>query len=196
MNINKIITEEFNNLLKEFKLKEFNHSLTHNLFDDDNVLNENDQELRDQVIFLIKNNQWEPQNPKSFRESLLKSKHPDMLTDYSESELSDMKLFKLKNFNIGYALKTNQYKPYSEIVAVHNNEPDVKNIGGELMQSAINNGGCYLDHFDSEKLSSLYKSMGFEEYDRDMYNSMYDPTGSFKNKYGELDVIYRKHKNC
>jgi hypothetical protein len=164
--------------------------------DNKNSLNENDNsDKRNDVLSLIKTNQWEQPNPESFYNSLKQSKHPLMLSDYSPQELSKMKLFKLKNYNIGFALKQFDNKGYSEIVAVHNNEPDIKNIGNELMQAAINNGGCYLDHYDGF-LSNLYQNMGFIEYNRDEYNPEYDKENSFQNKYGKKDVIYRVHKNC
>jgi len=159
-------------------------------------INEGDENLKQIVVDKINNNDWEKQNPESFRESLLKSRHPLMLTDYTSSELSQMKLFKLNDLNIGYALKTNEHKPYSEIVAVHNNEPNVRAIGNELMQSAISNGGCYLDHFDVSKLTNLYQSMGFDEFKREPYNAEYDTNGEFKNSYGEVDIIYRKYRGC
>ena len=78
-----------------------------------NTLNE-DINKRNEVLNLIKNNQWEGQNPQSFYDSLKQSKHPLMLTDYSPIELSKMKLFKLKGYNIGYALKQFDNKGYSE----------------------------------------------------------------------------------
>jgi len=31
---------------------------------------------------------------------------------------------------------------------------------------------------------------------RDKFDTQYDQDGSFRNKYGESDVIYRKHINC
>jgi len=194
--MNKIIQDEINNFVTERinKQRIANHNRLNELFSGD--LNEGDDNVRQEVIILIKNNDWDEQNPKAFRESLSKSKHLMMLTDYTESELSQMKLFKLNGFNIGYALKNHEGKPYSEIVAVHNNEPNVRGIGDILMKSAISNGGCYLDHFDSEKLSSLYNGMGFIEYSREPYNPEYDRQGEFKNAYGELDVIFRKHRNC
>jgi hypothetical protein len=76
-------------------------------------------------------------------------------------------------------------------VAVHNNEPDVKNIGDQLIQSAIDNGAQYLDHFDGF-LSNFYQSKGFKEIGRDKYDPQYDPNGEFAQKYGKQDVIYRK----
>lgn len=150
---------------------------------------------RDDVLSKIKNNDWEkPQNPKSFKKSMGLSKHKEMLSPYSTSELSQMKLYKLNGYNIGFALKKKD-GDYKEIVAVHNNEPNVKGIGEELMRSAIKKGGCYLDHFDGY-LSGFYSGLGFEEIDRDKFDPQYDADGNFRKKYGESDVIYRKHKNC
>ncbi|MFW6272435.1 MAG: hypothetical protein ACOC2U_01485 [bacterium] len=189
-----IINSEIHFFLQErnFNLKINDLERLNELFFSQEISENNNIDKKNEIVSLIKNNQWINPTPSEFRDSLLKSKHPLMLTDYNESELNQMKLFKLKNYNIGFALKNHDGKPYSEIVAVHNNEPDVSGIGDELMRSAIKNGGCYLDHFDSSKLSSLYSSMGFEEIGRDKY----DPQGNFKSKYGTLDVIYRKHKNC
>ena len=143
------------------------------------------------VLDLIKNNEFE-NDAKSFKKSLSKSKHSEMLTDYDEKELKKMKLFKLKGYNIGFALKKKDGK-YNEIVAVHNNEPNVKGIGTDLMKAAIANGGEYLDHFDGF-LTKFYQKLGFEEYARDKFDPQYDEDGSFRAKYGEADVIYRKLK--
>jgi hypothetical protein len=172
----------------------FNHRLQESLFR--NSLNEEaDTDKREDVLQKISNGDWEqPQNPKSFKDSMDISKHKEMLTPYSTGELAQMKLYKLNGYNIGFALKKKN-GGYKEIVAVHNNEPDVKSVGKELMKSAIKAGGCYLDHFDGY-LSSFYDSLGFEEIDRDKFDAQYDQDGSFRNKYGESDVIYRKHKNC
>lgn len=196
MHIKRIIREEIDKHLGSEDYREIaaNQALMLDLFAES--LNEYDQELSRKVSEMIKTGQWEQPDPEEFYESLMKSRHKEMLTVYSPSELSDMKLFKLPGLSIGYALKTNDKKPYGEIVAVHNNEPDVKGIGEELMHSAVRNGGCYLDHFDSNKLSSLYSATGFEEVGRDAYDPKYDAEGAFSNKYGKLDVIYRKHRSC
>jgi len=172
------------------RLFEFNNQLS--VFQ--KTINEQDQTKRDLVLKHLSDNNLET-TPEDFLQSLIQSRHPDMLTPYTKSELSDMKLFKIPGMNIGYALKKIESGNYSELVAVHNNEPDVSNIGKNLVDSAIHNGACYLDHFDGF-LSSLYQSMGFEEYKREPYNPQYDPDGKFKSKYGEPDIIYRKHRNC
>lgn len=158
------------------------------------VLNENNDRKRDLVVKGLEDGDWETPNPSVFLKSVNKTKHKEMLTDYTTSELGTMKLFKLNGYDIGFALKKKDGK-YSEIVAVFNNEDDVKGIGKILVQSAIDNGGCYLDHYDG-KLTKLYEPMGFVEYDRYKFDPQYDKDGSFRKKYGEKDVIFRKYKNC
>ncbi len=144
----------------------------------------------------INNGKFEPQDAKRFKEALSKSKHEKMLTDYSESELNNMKLFKVEDLDIGFALKkSEQTGKHDEIVAVFNNEPSVSGVGNDLMKQAIRQGGCFLDHFDGY-LSSFYEKLGFVEYKRDEFDPQYDKDGSFRNKYGDSDVIYRKHTNC
>ena len=196
--IKNIVESVVKNYLREryFKIKETEFNRINEMFFSENI-NEGNSEKRNEVINLIKNNSWQENvSGEEFKTTLMKSKHPEMLTDYSVGELNNMDLYKIEGFDIGYALKDHGNKPKSEIVAVFNNEPDVSGVGEELMRSAIRNGGCYLDHFDSNKLTSLYSTMGFEEISRTGYDPEYDPNGSFKKKYGELDVVYRKHKNC
>ena len=201
MDLKNLISEEIQKFAMDNNKQEIkaNDALMLDLFFGSGM-NEQDVEvsgdLRAKVIQMINNEQWEEPNAESFHNSLSQSRHKEMLTVYGVNDLAQMKLFKLPNLNIGYALKTNEHKPFSEVVAVHNNEPNVKGIGEVLMRSAIKNGGCYLDHFDSEKLTGLYSSLGYEEMGRDEYDPQYDPDGSFKDKYGELAVIYRKHRSC
>jgi hypothetical protein len=170
-----------------------NHIRCSHLFRSSRLM-ENDSGKSQSVIDALEANDWEEKDASKFRTALMKSKHKEMLTNYSVDELSKMKLFKLKGYDIGFALKKKGSK-YNEIVAVFNNESDVKGIGKELMLAAIKNGGCYLDHYDGF-LSNLYSSLGFNEYKRYKFDPQYDKDGSFKKKYGEADVIFRKHKDC
>lgn len=204
MNISKILKEELEKESNKqaYALKINEHQRKCSVFGEveinelDDRLDGYDDTNEEIVINMILNDKWEnPQNAKSFYDSLNKSKHMKMLTDYSVHDLNSMKLFKLEGFNIGYALKEFKDKGFAEIVAVHNNEPNVKGIGTHLMKSAIKNGGCYLDHFDGF-LTTLYNSLGFDEYERYAYDPQYDEDGSFAQKYGQQDVIYRVHKNC
>lgn len=195
LKLENIISEVVKNHLGggySYKLRESNDFRTRSLFEE--VIVESDSNITNDVLDKIRNNQWEPQNPQRFKEALSKSKHKEMLSDYSTSELGQMKLFKLEGYDIGFALKMFNGR-YSEFVSLFNNEPEAKGIGKELVNAAVKNGGCYLDHFDGY-LSNLYQSLGFEEYKRDKFDPQYDQDGSFRSKYGEADVIYRKHKNC
>jgi len=145
------------------------------------------------VVNSIKNRKWDS-DPERFYNSFMKSKHPKMLTPYSVEELSQMKLFKVPHYDIGFALKQWKDGTFSEVVAVHNNDSRVKGIGDVLAKATITEGGRYLDHFDGI-LSDLYSKAGFSEYQRYGYDPQYDPDSSFKDKYGALDVVYRHHNS-
>ena len=132
-------------------------------------------------------------NPKSFLNSIRKTSRAEMLTDYTLEDLEDMMTFKLNGYDIGYALKKDDNGDYSEIVSVFNNS-GIKGIGDDLIQSAVSNGGRYLDHYDGF-LSNFYSKHGFEEYKRDKFDPQYDPTGEFRDKYGEADIIYRRYNS-
>lgn len=155
---------------------------------------ENAEERKQDVIYKIERNEWENCTAEEFKNSMSKSKRIEMLADYNISELSQMKLFKLQGYDIGFALKKRNGQ-YNEIVTGFNNDPVVRNIAQQLINAAIRHGGCYIDHFDGY-LSKLYSSLGFVEYKRDKFDPQYDPQGQFQKKYGALDVIYRTHKSC
>lgn len=158
------------------------------------ALNEDQNDERAAVIAKIDSGQF-TDNAAEFKNSLSQSRHREMLTDYSIGELSQMLLFKVDGYNIGYALKKMKNGAY-DIVAVHNNEPDIKGIGNVLMASAIKNGGCFLDHYNTPALDNLYTKMGFIEISRDEYNADYDEGGILKAKHGAVDVVYRVHNTC
>ena len=179
---------------------EYNTSLAEKLF----TLQEGGDEKKSaEAIDKIKNEQWEEQSPDSFYASLTcnsqekdicYNKHPEMTTVYPTSELSRMKLYKIEGMNVGFAMKEKDGK-MQEIVAVHNNEPGVGGVGDLLMEKALAYGGCYLDHFDTGVLSNLYSEMGFVEYDKYDFDPQY-VSSAFIEKYGEADVIFRKHDKC
>lgn len=173
---------------KKFKSNILEHLLSMDVFSTINEEAEIASET-EEVRELLKDNVLET-TPQEFYDSLIKSKHIKMLTPYSIDELSQMKLFKVPGYSIGYALK--QQEDGLDIVSVHNNEPNVKGIGKDLIQSAIRNGGNMLDHFDIEPLNTIYSEAGFKEYARDHYDPQYDENGEFAKQYGEKDIIYRK----
>lgn len=187
------------NTLKSNKYKKlmYEYEALLSFVENDKLLDESDNEKRRDVIELIRNNEF-VNDPQGLYDSMKLNKHPKMLTFYPVSELSQMKVFKIPNYNIGYALKKRENgdsNNFDEIVAVHNSEDDVRGVVDELIQSAVKNGGCYLDHFDGF-LSDVYSRNGFIEYKREDYNPQYDQDSTFKNKYGESDVVYRVHKSC
>lgn len=201
----KSIFEKWNTFVEEsqessrFREIEYNTSLATRLF----TLEEGDGEKSAEAANMIKNEQWEEHSPESFYASLTcnsqekdicYNKHPEMTTVYPTSELSKMKLYKIEGMNVGFAIKEKDGK-MQEIVAVHNNEPDVGGVGNLLVEKALAYGGCFLDHFDTGALSTLYSSMGFEEYDKYDFDPQY-VSAEFIEKYGEADVIFRKHDKC
>lgn len=179
---------------------EYNTSLAEKLF----TLQEGGDEKKSaEAIDKIKNEQWEEQSADSFYASLTcnsqekdicHNKHPEMTTIYPASELSRMKLYKIEGMNVGFAMKEKDGK-MQEIVAVHNNEPGVGGVGDLLMEKALAYGGCYLDHFDTGVLSNLYSEMGFVEYDKYDFDPQY-VSSAFIERYGEADIIFRKHDKC
>ena len=189
--ITEITTDKYTRL---YQIKKSNHERLTEIFDDALFESElGNEEKRTDVLNKIKNGDYEKQNSNNFQKALKKSKHPYMLHMYSISEFNKMKLFKLSGYDIGFALKKWSDGTYSEIVSVFNNEPDIKTIGKELLKSAIKLGGRYLDHFDGF-LSGLYSSLGFKEYNREKFDPKYDTDGSFRNKYGTSDIVYRVYK--
>lgn len=154
-----------------------------------------------EIESLIINDEWDKNvTPKEFKSSMSSSSRREFLVDYSIEDLQKMKLFKLKDYNIGYALKrrfdysTNQYlsENYDEITSLHNNETNVSNLGKLLMESAVRNGGIYLDHFDGH-LSKFYSDLGFEEYKRHGLDLNWEGDRVVRDKYGDIDIVYRSY---
>ncbi|MDR1123708.1 MAG: serine protease, partial [Elusimicrobiota bacterium] len=88
----------------------------------------------------------------------------------------------------GYAIKND-----GDIVSVFNNALDVRNISTELLQSAKNNGGTKLYHFDNP-FNGLYDKLGFKEYKREKWNDEYKPM-NWDDKDGNPDVVYRRYEH-
>jgi hypothetical protein len=164
------------------------------MIEEDSKLDDNDEDIRRDILNKIKNDEF-VNDVDEFYDSIRKSTRPEMLTLYEKHDLGNMKLYKVDGYDAGYALKQqDEDGDYNEIVSVFNNS-GVKGIGSELVNSAIRNGGCYLDHYD-DFLSGFYENLGFVEIDRLKFDPQYDPESEFRNKYGELDIVYRKHKSC
>lgn len=135
----------------------------------ENVINYNLNENFDEVIKKIQNEDYEEYNiVNKFYSSVMKNFRSEFLTPYSKDELANMNLFKLRGYNIGFAIKKD-----GDIVLVHNNE-NVKNIGTLLIDNAKKRGGDHLDHFDGF-LTGFYKKCDFKLYKNNIFLDEYAP---------------------
>lgn len=104
-----------------------------------------------------------------FVKSLYSGKRSGFLSYYSEKEFESMDLFLVKNESAGFAIKQD-----GDIVSVHNNS-QIKKIAPIFLETAKNNGGTKLDHFDGF-LSGLYRSHGFTDvYQVYQWDEQYAP---------------------
>ena len=159
----------------------------------DTLLHEYDERETRHVKALMQiDDNWEKNNYKDFIMCRDKSDFKAFFTPYTVKELREhgVETFKLKGYEIGFALV-----PLSDggkdIVSVFNNEVEIKYIIDDLLEYAISKGGTNLDHYDT-KLSDMYARNGFVEYDRYKWNDKYMNPGWDKEKWGELDVVFRK----
>ena len=121
------------------------------------------------ALEMIRSDEWEEKDAQRFLDSLNAGKRGGFLTPYSESDLAKMNLFKLKDHNLGFAIKDD-----GDIVSVHNNS-GLGGIGNEMMSAAVRNGGKKLDHFDGF-LTGFYKKNGFGKVtDAWAWNDKYAP---------------------
>ncbi len=166
-NNEKILYEEF---LSKNEMQRYNDLMIemYNIYDSEYNLSELNENNND-VISLIKNNEFEIDNIENFIESINQSSRSEYLTQYSKSDFNDMTTYKLKDYNIGYAIKSD-----GDIVSVHNNS-NIGGIGKELIKSAIKNGGKKLDHFDGF-LIGFYEGLGFKVVGSDEWNDDYAPS--------------------
>lgn len=155
------------------------------------IAGEESQRVKEMIL---SNRYWIRNDYQSFLNSLNKSTRKPFLSQYTASDLKNygVQTFQLKGYNIGYALKPDS-DGYTDIISVHNNEPDIKGVGDALIESAKDNGGTKLDHYDGF-LSDLYSRHGFEEYDRYKWDDQYADKNWDYKKYGRPDVILRRLK--
>jgi hypothetical protein len=130
----------------------------------DNYINES---LEDFAL-KVSTQQWD-NDPENFYKSFMSSKKLGYLTPYSLEDLKEFSLYKVKDYNIGFAIKKD-----GDIILVHNNEPTIKGIGKFLLNKAIMKGGKKLDHFDGF-LTGFYKSIGFNLKSNDEFLDEYAP---------------------
>ena len=122
--------------------------------------------------------------PENFQKSLnkaIKGTHGASLSKRKISSLKEMKVFKVKDIDAGFALCNREGKPnFSEIVAVHN-ASNISNIGQALMIAAVFLCGKYLECAGEFLSKTLYKTAGFETYRE-------TPNVSLSN--GTIETIY------
>ena len=164
------------------KKAHFNTLLAMDVFDDDATLSESNEHLMYQ-----KHSPEEPNEEvvKAFETSLYSGERSGFLTYYQEDELAKMKLFLIKGYQAGFAIKDGD-----DIVAVHNNtKGKLRGLSSKFMEDAKAAGGAKLDHFDGF-LSGNYRKYGFTKvYDVWDWNGRYrsdawdyPPTDIFNQK--------------
>lgn len=165
----------------------------HDLMMESDAIFEDGNDRTEEVKELMMNpDNWVKNDYVPFVESLNKSKRKCFLTMYTPEELErdHVRTFQLRGFSIGYALKT-MPDGNVDIISVHNNEPDVHNIGDLMLSLAKANGGTQLDHFDG-KLSDIYSRNGFDEYQRFKFSDEMAPGDWDYKQYGRPDVVFRR----
>lgn len=165
----------------------------HNLFEN-YIVSEDDDSKSQEVRNLMANpDNWVVNDYNGFVDSLNKSTRSGFLTHYTPEKLKELgaTTYQLNGYNIGYALIPTK-EGEVDIVSVHNNEPDIHNVGDVMLKNAVKNGGTQLDHFDG-KLSDFYSRNGFVEHQRLKWNDEYAPEDWDYEKYGRPDVIVRKN---
>jgi hypothetical protein len=149
----------------------------------DTSLKEADIFNRQDVIDQIKAKDFDTR-PEAFKESLdyaCKAVHGEYLSPRSLAALKQMKTFKVKDLNVGFALKRMKgTSEYSEIVAVHN-ASQYSRLGMYLMATAEELGGKYLECFGEVLNGKLYTAFGFE---------VYKTIENLKMRNGKIDNLY------
>jgi hypothetical protein len=149
----------------------YNRTYINNLLMDD-VCDENKitEGQNDLISSLRRGNFYD--DPYDFLNSYTKTKKISYLTPYlyTIDELKSFSLYKIKGYNIGFAIKKN-----GEIILVHNNT-GIKGVGDLLIQQAIKLGGTQLDHFDGY-LTGYYKKNGFKVKNNESFLSDFAPEG-------------------
>lgn len=118
------------------------------------------------IIKQIRNNDFDT-DVNSFKEGLdaaCSAIHGEYLVPRSLKSLQNMKTFKVKGINAGFALsKMKGADGHCEIVALYNSS-EYWRLGMHLLFSAQENGGKYLECFGEHLSDKLYVAYGFEDY--------------------------------
>ena len=146
-------------------------------------------------LSLYDDSAWEVNEYGSFMESVSHFKGTKQLTPYTKDELAqrNIKTFKLKGYNIGFALKpTNTIgETHHRIVLIHNNEENIGGIGDSIFQLAVDKGGDVIPHYDGF-LDELYERNGFSiKYLTMMFDDSFADAHWDYELYGRPPIIVR-----
>ncbi len=186
-------------LKREYELRALQHQLYNEFLDEEEMkryyqrffeliswqidlaINESKHEIEKEkqiIIALIKNNTFEIVDESIFKNSMSINRKDELFHSFSELELSKSQLLKLKEYNIGFAIKSD-----GSIIAIHNNS-GINGLNYFLLESALKYGGLKLDCFDGI-LTPILKTLGFKICRSEEWNEDYAPLGW---KYESVDI--------
>ncbi len=125
--------------------------------------------------------------PGEFIRARAGSKRPEMLTPYSEADLSSMETYLSADGKVGYALT-----PDKDLVNVFNNS-GIPGAGQAAVIDAIKRGAETLDCF-AGFLPQYYAQVGFRAYRSDPWNDEYAPVGWDYARLDRPDIIYMRYE--
>ena len=169
-NYNKQSTQQklFEQFIQPKEINRYSHRMSEMMAMDESETPLTEDGDYQTVVELINGDSFDVNNIGEFKTSLKSGDRGEFLTDYTEDEYGSMTTYKLKGYNIGFAIKSD-----GDIVSVHNNS-GVKGIGSDLIKAAIRHGGTKLDHFDGF-LTGLYSKNGFKVVSSDEWNDDFSP---------------------
>lgn len=149
--------------------------------------------MQNKEISIFDINSWEVNNYAEFLKSAYSVDEKFLLTIYTEEELKkfNVKTFKLKGHNLGFALKPDDIG--LDIILFHNSDKSLSNSGvlRKVFQFAIFLGGNHFDYYETKKLKQFYKGIG-TEYERYKFDYQYTHDNFNVEKYGTPDVVLVK----
>ena len=121
----------------------------------------------------------------AFRQAVQRAKYPQSVTVFSAAEYSRMKCVLRDDGLADYALT-----PDAEIVSLFSiGEPGA---GRGALADAIKRGGAHLQAFDGF-LTHYYRTQGFEEKSRVVFDPGLAPEGWNYEKDGKPDVVFMRY---
>lgn len=146
-------------------------------------------------LLLSDDSAWEVNKYGSFLKSVSRFKGITRLTPYTEDELArlNIKTFKLKGYDIGFALKPTDSigETHHRIILVHNHEETIGGIGDSILRTAVDKGGDVIPHYDGF-LDELYERNGFStKFLTKMFDNQFADAQWNYELYGRPQIIVR-----